>query len=170
MSEWLVGKKAVANELGVSVSTVGRYLNRYPDFPAHRRGGTIFVSPAALVAWIEHREIENAPDLRDGHPKGNQMTRIEGVMKVDPGVTSPLFSVAEAAIYLGMSKDWVYERLKALIPHVKIGGALKFRKEDMDRYIASQTIAPMNVRDVKSPANLRELMREPRIQNGHKNR
>lgn len=98
------------------------------------------------------------------------MTRIEGVMKVDPGVTSPLFSVAEAAIYLGMSKDWVYERLKALIPHVKIGGALKFRKEDLDRYIASQTIAPMNVRDVKSPANLRELMREPRIQNGHKNR
>jgi excisionase family DNA binding protein len=98
------------------------------------------------------------------------MTRIEGVMKADPGVTSPLFSVAEAAIYLGMSKDWVYERLKALIPHVKIGGALKFRKEDMDRYIASQTIVPMNIRDVKSPANLRELMREPRIQNGRKNR
>lgn len=98
------------------------------------------------------------------------MTRIEGVMKSDPRVTSPLFSVAEAAIYLGMSRDWVYERLKALIPHVKIGGALKFRKEDMDRYIASQTIAPMNVRDVKSPANLRELMRVPRIQNGRKNR
>jgi hypothetical protein len=54
--------------------------------------------------------------------------------------------------------------------HVKIGGALKFRKEDMDRYIASQIVAPMNVRDVKSPANLRELMREPRIQNGRKNR
>jgi excisionase family DNA binding protein len=90
------------------------------------------------------------------------MTRFEGAMKVNPGVSSPLFSVAEAAIYLGMSKDWVYERLKTLIPHVKIGGALKFRKEDMDRYIASRTIAPMNVRDVKSPANLRELMREPR--------
>lgn len=98
------------------------------------------------------------------------MMRIGGEIKVDPGVTSPLFSVPEAAIYLGMSRDWVYERLKALIPHVKIGGALKFRKEDMDRYIASRTVAPMNVRDVKSPANLRELMREPRIQNGHKNR
>ena len=98
------------------------------------------------------------------------MTRIECVMKSESGVNSSLFSVAETAIYLGMSKDWVYERLKTLIPHVKIGGALKFRKEDMDRYIASQTIAPMNVRDVKSPANLRELMREPRIQNGHKNR
>lgn len=58
MSEWLVGKKAVANKLGMSVSTVDRYMKRYPDFPAHRRGGTIFVSPNALVAWIEHREIE----------------------------------------------------------------------------------------------------------------
>jgi hypothetical protein len=57
----LVGKKAVANALGISVSTVGRYMNGYPDFPAHRRGGTIFVSPAALVAWIEHREIEKHP-------------------------------------------------------------------------------------------------------------
>jgi excisionase family DNA binding protein len=77
---------------------------------------------------------------------------------------SPLLSVKEAAAYLGMSKDWVYERLKTLIPHVKIGGTLKFRKDDLDRYIASQTVSPMNVRDVKTPIALRELMREPRIQ------
>lgn len=88
------------------------------------------------------------------------MTQIEGGMKVDPGITSPLFSVVETVIYLGMSKDWVYERLKVLIPHVKIGGALKFRKEDLDRYIASQIIAPMNIRDIKSPTDLREVMRE----------
>ena len=69
MSEWLVGKKAVANALGMSVSTVGRYINRYPDFPAHRRGGTIFVSPAALVAWIEHREIEMHPTCRMATPR-----------------------------------------------------------------------------------------------------
>lgn len=69
MSEWLVGKKAVANKLGVSVSTVGRYINRYSDFPAHRRGGTIFVSPAALVAWIEHREIEMHPTYGMATPR-----------------------------------------------------------------------------------------------------
>ncbi len=90
------------------------------------------------------------------------MTRIEGVMKSESGVNSPLFSVAETAIYLGMSKDWVYERLKTLIPHVKIGGALKFRKEDLDRYIASQIVAPMNPRDIRSPVSLKELMRVPR--------
>ena len=58
LSEWLVGKKAVANALGVSVSTVKRYVKRYPDFPANRRGGTIYVSPAALDAWVEHREVK----------------------------------------------------------------------------------------------------------------
>jgi len=58
LSDWLVGKKAVANALGVSVSTVKRYLKRYPDFPANRRGGTIYVSPAALAAWVEHRAFK----------------------------------------------------------------------------------------------------------------
>jgi transposase len=57
LSDWLVGKKAVANALGVSVSTLKRYLKRYPDFPAYRRGGTIYVSPEALTAWVEHKEV-----------------------------------------------------------------------------------------------------------------
>ena len=83
---------------------------------------------------------------------------------------SPLLSVKEAAAYLGMSKDWIYERLKSLIPHVKIGGTLKFRKEDLDRYIASQTVAPLNIRDIRSPISLREVMREPRLQNVLKDR
>jgi excisionase family DNA binding protein len=82
----------------------------------------------------------------------------------------PLLSVKEAAAYLGMSKDWVYDRLKSLIPHVKIGGALRFRKEDIDRYIASQTFTPMSTKDIRSPIALRELMREPRMQNLLKNR
>ena len=38
------------------------------------------------------------------------------------GEFHPLLSVKEEAAYLGMSKDWVYENLKRLIPHVKIGG------------------------------------------------
>ena len=91
-------------------------------------------------------------------------------MKVNPEVTSPLFSVAEAAIFLGMSRDWVYGHLKTLIPHVKIGGALRFQKEDVDRYIASQTMAPMVVRDIKTPVSLRDLMRKPGPKNRHKSR
>jgi excisionase family DNA binding protein len=82
----------------------------------------------------------------------------------------PLLSVKEAAAYLGMSKDWVYENLKKLIPHVKIGGAIRFRKEDIDRHIASRTVAPLNPKDIRSPISLREKMRESRLQNSHKNR
>jgi len=39
---------------------------------------------------------------------------------------------------------------------------LRFRKEDIDRYIASQTVAPLNTKDIRSPISLREKMREPR--------
>jgi excisionase family DNA binding protein len=80
------------------------------------------------------------------------------------GNSFPLLSVKEAAAYLGMSKDWVYENLKKLIPHVKIGGAIRFRKEDIDRYIASRTVAPLNTKDIRSPISFREMMRESRLQ------
>jgi len=73
---------------------------------------------------------------------------------------SPLLSVKEAAAYLGMSKDWIYENLKMLIPHVKIGGALKFRREDLNRYIASRIVVPLNTKDIRSPISLREMLRE----------
>jgi hypothetical protein len=69
LRNWLVGKKAVANAIGVSVSTVERYLKRYPDFPAHRRGRKIFVSPDALDAWIEHREDGTCPTCGAGMPR-----------------------------------------------------------------------------------------------------
>ncbi len=105
------------------------------------------------------------PDLRRRHTQGNPMTLGNSDANLDPGVTSRLLSVSGAAIYLGMSKDWVYERLKALVPHVKIGGSLKFRREDLDRYIASQTVAPMNTQDIRSPVSLRKLMRGPRPRN-----
>ena len=78
-----------------------------------------------------------------------------------PGIGSPLLDVKEAAKHLNMSTAWIYSTLRSNIPHVKVGGALRFRKEDIDRYIASRTVAPMNTRDVKSPIDLREIMRKP---------
>ena len=49
--------------------------------------------------------------------------------------TSPLLSVEETAAYLGMSKRWVYQTLKKLCPARKIGGALKFLRDDLDLFI-----------------------------------
>jgi excisionase family DNA binding protein len=48
---------------------------------------------------------------------------------------SPLLSVEETALYLGMSKRWVYQNLKTLCPARKIGRKLKFLKDDLDRFI-----------------------------------
>ena len=63
LSDWLVGKKAVANALGVSVSTLKRYLQRYPDFPAHRTGGGAVAAGAqGLGGASDDKEM---PDLRN---------------------------------------------------------------------------------------------------------
>ena len=69
---------------------------------------------------------------------------------------SPLLSLGETASYLRMSKSWCYQHLKKFCPHVKIGGALKFRKEDLDQFIESQRCNPLDARDVHSFVGLGE--------------
>jgi hypothetical protein len=49
--------------------------------------------------------------------------------------TSPLLSVEEAAAYLRMSVSWVNQTLKKLCPARKIGGRVKYLKDDLDRFI-----------------------------------
>ena len=73
-----------------------------------------------------------------------------------------LLTVREVAECLRVSKDFVYSTMKRHVPHIKIGGAVRFRKEDLDSYVASRTVPPMNTRDIKSPIDLREIMRKPR--------
>jgi predicted DNA-binding transcriptional regulator AlpA len=49
--------------------------------------------------------------------------------------TAPLLSVKEAAAYLHMSVSWVNQTLRKLCPARKIGGRVKYLKDDLDRYI-----------------------------------
>jgi len=49
--------------------------------------------------------------------------------------TSSLLSVKEAAAYLQMSVSWVNQTLKKLCPARKIGGRVKYLKDDLDRLI-----------------------------------
>jgi hypothetical protein len=46
-----------------------------------------------------------------------------------------LLSVREAAAYLRMSVSWVNQTLKKLCPARKIGGRVKYLKEDLDCFI-----------------------------------
>jgi predicted DNA-binding transcriptional regulator AlpA len=70
--------------------------------------------------------------------------------------SSPLLSLEETASYLGMSKSWCYQHLKKYCPYEKIGGALKYLKEDLDRFIESQRCMPLDARDVRSFVGLGE--------------
>lgn len=46
----------------------------------------------------------------------------------------PLLRVADVAKQLGISKDQVYT-IKGQIHYVKLGGAIRFRQQDVDRYV-----------------------------------
>jgi hypothetical protein len=46
-----------------------------------------------------------------------------------------LLSVEETAAYLHMSVSWVNQTLKKLCPARKIGGRVKYLKDDLDRFI-----------------------------------
>ena len=73
-----------------------------------------------------------------------------------------LMGVAELGKYLGgVSKDWIYQRTAGNeIPFVKVGRMIKFRRFDIDRWLAKQStpaviplsapLPPRRTRDSKS--------------------
>jgi predicted DNA-binding transcriptional regulator AlpA len=48
---------------------------------------------------------------------------------------APLLTVKEAAAYLQMSVSWVNQTLRKFCPARKIGGRVKYLKDDLDRFI-----------------------------------
>lgn len=56
-------------------------------------------------------------------------------MRSTQHIGSPMLSVKETALYLNMSKSWVYQTLRKFCPARKIGGKVKFLKDDLDRFI-----------------------------------
>lgn len=49
-----------------------------------------------------------------------------------------LLSVSQVAELLGMSESWVRKRTeKNEIKHVRLGGAIRYRAEDIENYVAS---------------------------------
>jgi excisionase family DNA binding protein len=62
-----------------------------------------------------------------------------------------VFTVKEAAKYLGVSRNWIYERINVKagpdrIPHVKLGpgktSVVRIRKADLDKYLADRLVTP----------------------------
>ena len=70
--------------------------------------------------------------------------RVDSVFALLKQPISEFFSTAEAAVYLKVTKAWVYDRTRAgaddPIPHLKIGRYLRFRRKDLDRWIEKKRV------------------------------
>jgi excisionase family DNA binding protein len=54
-----------------------------------------------------------------------------------------LLSIPEVCEALGMGKSWTYRRLKSgEIPSIKLGRAIRVRREDLERYLESHRYRP----------------------------
>jgi excisionase family DNA binding protein len=62
-------------------------------------------------------------------------------LQANPSQSDDLMGVAELGKYLGgVSKDWIYQRTAGNeIPFVKVGRMIKFRRSDIDRWLAKQS-------------------------------
>ncbi|WP_409302329.1 helix-turn-helix domain-containing protein [Peribacillus sp. SCS-155] len=62
------------------------------------------------------------------------------MMKQD--ITNVTLSVNEAALYIGVSTDLIYELVrKKKIPHFRVGQRILFRKASVDTWIVEQEAA-----------------------------
>ena len=62
-------------------------------------------------------------------------------LQTNPPQAVDLMGVAELGKYLGgVSRDWIYQRTAGNeIPFVKVGRMIKFRRLDIDRWLAKQS-------------------------------
>jgi excisionase family DNA binding protein len=52
-----------------------------------------------------------------------------------------LMTIKEVSKKLGVSENWIYSHLrlrKPLLPHIRLGGNIRFRETDIDRWIEEQ--------------------------------
>ena len=62
-------------------------------------------------------------------------------MLLNGGIGRRLLNVREAALYLGLEVDTIYKKARVReLPCVKVGRALRFDVEALDRFIEEHTI------------------------------
>jgi len=63
-----------------------------------------------------------------------------------------IFSVETLAGYLGVSNQWVYDRIKSReIPYIKVGKFCRFRKRDIDAWLDTMKVPMVNPYTGKMP-------------------
>jgi excisionase family DNA binding protein len=88
--------------------------------------------------------LERLKDALQAHRKALDaledalLAELESLTKHN-GAGHTLLSLKEVCQELGMSKGWVYQRIRSgEIPHVKLGHNIKVKREDLDAYLHAQ--------------------------------
>jgi excisionase family DNA binding protein len=104
---------------------------------------------------------------------------LTGLQTKSPQVDD-LMGIAELSKYLGgVSKDWIYQRTSGNeIPFVKVGRMIKFRRSDIDQWLAKQSIPavsplsgplpPRQTRDSKSHESKKNHLKSNCLREGVK--
>jgi excisionase family DNA binding protein len=67
------------------------------------------------------------------------LAELESHTKHDGAGGHELLSLKEVSQELGMSRGWVYQRIRSgEIPHVKLGNNIKVNREDLEAYLQAQ--------------------------------
>ncbi len=89
--------------------------------------------------------LERLKDALQAHRKALDalddalLAELESLNKHNGAGGHELLSLKEVSQELGMSKGWVYQRIRSgQIPHVKLGHNIKVRREDLEAYLQAQ--------------------------------
>ena len=67
------------------------------------------------------------------------LAQLDSGRQQENGHARGLLSIKEVCEELGMGKSWVYHRLRSQeIPSIKLGGAVKVKRTDLDEFIENQ--------------------------------
>lgn len=70
-----------------------------------------------------------------------------GVHRVEARHPSRLLEAEDVAEYLGMRTDWVYREVRAgRLPHIRLGRAVRFRRESIEAWLDSRERVASNRR------------------------
>jgi excisionase family DNA binding protein len=88
--------------------------------------------------------LERLKDALQAHRKALDaledalLAELESLTKHD-GAGRELLSLKEVCQELGMSRGWVYQRIRSgEIPHIKLGHNIKVKREDLEAYLQAQ--------------------------------
>ena len=73
------------------------------------------------------------------------LAELESLTKHDGAGGPELLSLKEVRQELGMSKGWVYQRIRSgELPSIQLGHTIKVKREDLDAYLQARRRKPIN--------------------------